>query len=111
PALNEIQGIRCPKPEGAFYAFPDLRGCLRGRISSAEFVNQLLEREHTVATDGAAFGADGFIRISYATSMEQLRKGVERIRKVVKPKKLPRKGPSARAKPEKPQWPKINNLV
>ena len=83
PALNEIQGIRCPKPEGAFYAFPDLRGCLRGRISSAEFVNQLLEREHTVVTDGAAFGADGFIRISYATSMEQLRKGVERIRKVV----------------------------
>jgi aspartate aminotransferase len=84
PALNEIPGIRCPQPEGAFYAFPDVRGCLQQKIqSSAEFVNQLLEQQHTVVTDGAGFGADGFIRISYATSMEQLRRGVQSIRKIV----------------------------
>lgn len=80
--LNEIPGFRCPQPEGAFYAFPDVRGCLKGGLrSSADFVQRLLEREHTVVTDGDGFGADGCIRISYATSMEQLQEGVKRIRK------------------------------
>src|SRR5215813_587052 len=83
-ALHEIPGLRCPRPEGAFYAFPDLRGCLGGKLkTSADFANQLLEKEHTVVTDGAGFGADGFIRISYATSLDRLREGVERIRRVV----------------------------
>ena len=83
-ALNEIPGLRCPQPEGAFYAFPDVRGCLRGQLkTSADFVNELLEREQTVVTDGAGFGADGFIRISYATSLDRLREGVERIKRVV----------------------------
>ena len=69
-ALNEIPGLRCPLPEGAFYAFPDVRGCLKGDLkTSAEFVNELLEKEQTVVTDGEGFGADGFIRISYATSL------------------------------------------
>jgi aspartate aminotransferase len=82
-ALNEIPGLRCPQPEGAFYAFPDVRGCLKGRLkTSAEFVNQLLEKEHTVVTGGAGFGADGFIRISYATSLDRLQEGVQRIRRV-----------------------------
>ena len=82
-ALNEIPGLRCPQPEGAFYAFPDVRGCLGGQLkTSADFVNQLLEKEHTVVTDGAGFGADGFIRISYATSVDRLREGVERIKRV-----------------------------
>jgi aspartate aminotransferase len=83
-ALNEIPGLRCPPPEGAFYAFPDVRGCLGGQMkTSADFANELLEKEHTVVTDGAGFGADGFIRISYATSLDRLREGVERIRRVV----------------------------
>jgi aspartate aminotransferase len=83
-ALNEIPGLRCPQPEGAFYAFPDVRGCLGGQLkTSADFVNELLEKEQTVVTDGAGFGADGFIRISYATSMDRLREGVERIKRVV----------------------------
>ena len=83
-ALNEISGLRCPQPEGAFYAFPDVRGCLGGRLkTSADFVNELLEKEQTVVTDGAGFGADGFIRISYATSLDRLREGVERIKRVV----------------------------
>jgi aspartate aminotransferase len=84
-ALNEIPGLRCPQPEGAFYAFPDVRGCLGGKMkTSADFVNELLEKEHTVVTDGAGFGADGFIRISYATSLDRLKEGVERITRVLK---------------------------
>ena len=82
-ALNEIPGLRCPRPEGAFYAFPDVRGCLGGKLkTSADFVNELLEKENTVVTDGAGFGADGFIRISYATSLDRLREGVVRIKRV-----------------------------
>jgi aspartate aminotransferase len=82
-ALNEIPGLRCPRPEGAFYAFPDVRGCLKGRLgTSGDFTNELLEKEQTVVTDGAGFGADGFIRISYATSLDRLREGVKRIRRV-----------------------------
>src|SRR5438445_9662762 len=51
-ALNDIEGLRCPQPEGAFYAFPDVRGCLKAKPgSSAELVNELLEKEHTVVTD------------------------------------------------------------
>ena len=83
-ALNEIPGLRCPQPEGAFYAFPDVRGCLKGKLrTSAEFATELLEKEQTVVTDGAGFGADGFIRISYATSLDRLREGVKRMRRVV----------------------------
>ena len=82
-ALNDIPGLRCPQPEGAFYAFPDVRGCLKGRMSTSEdFANELLEKEQTVVTDGAGFGAEGFIRISYATSLQRLEEGVRRIRRV-----------------------------
>jgi aspartate aminotransferase len=83
-ALNDIPGFRCSQPEGAFYAFPDVRGCLKGRLkTSGELVNELLEKEHTVVTDGAGFGAEGFIRISYATSLDRLNEGVKRIMRVV----------------------------
>jgi aspartate aminotransferase len=82
-ALHQIEGLKCPQPEGAFYAFPDVRGCLPGRLKSSEnFANELLEKENTVVTDGAGFGADGFIRISYATSLDRLQEGVERIKRV-----------------------------
>jgi aspartate aminotransferase len=82
-ALDEIPGVRCILPEGAFYAFPDVRGCLKGEVkTSAEFADRLLKQEQTVVTDGAAFGAEGFIRISYATSLERLQEGVRRIRRV-----------------------------
>ena len=79
-ALGEIPGFRCIQPEGAFYAFPEVRGCLNGEVkSSAEFADRLLKEEHTVVTDGAGFGADGYIRISYATSLETLKEGVRRM--------------------------------
>jgi len=82
-ALNAIPGLKCPEPEGAFYAFPDVRGCLKGKLeTSADFTNELLEKEQTVVTDGAGFGAGGFIRISYATSLHRLEEGVKRIRRV-----------------------------
>ncbi len=85
-ALNEIPGLRCPQPEGAFYAFPDVRGCLKDGETSDDFANQLLEQEQTVVTDGAGFGAEGFIRISYATSLDRLQEGVKRIRRVAESK-------------------------
>jgi aspartate aminotransferase len=82
-ALAEIPGFRCFEPEGAFYAFPDVRGCLRKDVrTSGAFAEKLVDDEQTVVTDGAGFGAEGFIRISYATSLERLQEGVRRIRRV-----------------------------
>lgn len=81
-ALGEIPGFKCSEPEGAFYAFPNVRGCLnRDLKTSGEFAQRLLEEEQVVVTDGAGFGADGFVRISYATSMEQIQEGVKRIKR------------------------------
>jgi len=81
-ALKGIPGIKCAEPEGAFYAFPDVRGCLTKELkTSAEFAQRLLEEEQTVVTEGAAFGAEGFVRMSYATSMAQLEEGVKRMKR------------------------------
>lgn len=81
-ALREIPGFKCSEPEGAFYAFPNVRGCLNKDLkTSGEFAQRLLEEEQVVVTDGAGFGADGFVRISYATSMEQIQEGVKRIKR------------------------------
>ena len=83
-ALGEIPRLTCNEPEGAFYAFPSVRECLGGDVTtSAEFAARLLTEEHTVVTDGAAFGAEGYLRISYATSMAQLEEGVTRIKRFV----------------------------
>lgn len=84
PALNEIPGLRCAMPEGAFYAFLDVRGCLHGNLkTSADFADKLLRDAQTVVTDGAGFGTEGFVRISYATSLDRLQEAVRRIRRVV----------------------------
>jgi aspartate aminotransferase len=83
-ALKEIPGMKCSEPEGAFYAFPDVRGCMKnGPKTSGEFAQRLLEQEHVVVTDGAGFGTEGFVRISYATSLEQIQEGVRRIKRFV----------------------------
>ncbi len=83
-ALRDIPGIKCSEPEGAFYAFPDVRGCLNDVVkTSNDFCNALLHEEKTVVTDGAGFGAEGFLRISYATSLDRLEEGVRRIRSLV----------------------------
>lgn len=77
PALNGIRGFRCPMPEGAFYAFVDVRELLGEEFESSSAVaDHLLKEAHIVVTDGAGFGADGFLRFSYATSMENLERAV-----------------------------------
>lgn len=84
PELQKIDGFKTAMPEGAFYAFVDVREMLGGRYkTSAEFADGLLNSKYVVTTDGAGFGADGFIRISYATSMENLERAVEHIREFI----------------------------
>ena len=81
PALQTINGIKVSDPQGAFYAFLDVRGLLGDRFkSSADVAETLLNEAHTVLTDGAGFGADGFLRLSYATSIENLYKAVEKMK-------------------------------
>jgi aspartate aminotransferase len=79
--LTANPGIKCVKPNGAFYLFPDISGLLSpdGVKTSADFAQQLLEKEYVVVTAGEAFDAPGYLRISYATSMEALREGANRI--------------------------------
>lgn len=79
--LTAHPGIQCVKPKGAFYLFPDISGLLSpdGLQSSTELAQALLEKEYVVVTPGEAFDAPGYLRISYATSMEQLREGATRI--------------------------------
>jgi aspartate aminotransferase len=84
PALNEIDGFKCAMPEGAFYAFVDVRELLGDRFAtSADIADLLLKEAHIVVTDGAGFGADGFIRFSYATSMENLQRAVEAMTNIL----------------------------
>ncbi len=81
PALNEIDGFKCAMPEGAFYAFVDVGDLIGGGFkSSGEIADRLLREAHIVVTDGAGFGADGYIRISYATSMENLQQAVSAMK-------------------------------
>ena len=78
--LTANPGIQCVKPKGAFYLFPNITGLLTDTVdSSLKFAEQLLEKEHVVVTPGEAFEAPGYLRISYATSMERLREGAERM--------------------------------
>ena len=81
-ALGQIDGISCNQPEGAFYAFPNVRGLLKGAIkTSGDVAQRLLEEEQVVVTDGAGFGCEGYLRMSYATSMDQLREGIKRLQR------------------------------
>ena len=84
PALNGIPGLKCAMPEGAFYAFIDVRGLLGDRFKTSDDVaDHILKEAQTVLTDGAGFGAEGYLRLSYATSLENLQKAVERIGKAL----------------------------
>ncbi len=85
PALNEIPGIVCGRPEGAFYAFPNVKGLLAacGFATSKEAADELLWKHGVVTTDGGAFGAEGYLRLSYANSLEALHEAVRRIRQMV----------------------------
>ena len=82
PALNDIPGICCNDPDGAFYVFPDIRAFYgkNGITDSQSFAAYLLDEARVAVVPGGAFGADDFVRISYATSMERLHEGVARMR-------------------------------
>ncbi len=83
PALNEIDNLKCAMPEGAFYAFLDVRGLLGEKFKvSADVADHLLTEAQVVTTDGAAFGAEGFLRLSYATAIENLHTAIERMKKL-----------------------------
>ena len=75
--LQEINGIRCLRAQGAFYLFPNISSF---GLSSEEFSARLLEEEKVAVVSGHAFGADGYVRLSYATSDEVIEKGLERMR-------------------------------
>ena len=84
--LNQAPGIHCTNPEGAFYVFPSVQGCIgktsrKGTkiVDDEAFVTALLEEEMVAAVHGAAFCYPGYMRISYATSMEQLKESMSRI--------------------------------
>jgi len=89
-ALNNIAGLSCRNPEGAFYVFPDV-SALYGKsyegsaiTGSASFAEYLLDGANVAVVPGVAFGSDAHIRLSYATSMENIQKGIERINDAVK---------------------------
>ena len=73
--LNSIPGISCLNAKGAFYLFPNISGL---GLKSMDFCARLLEEEKVAAVPGIAFGADDYMRISYATSMEKIKAGLDR---------------------------------
>jgi aspartate aminotransferase len=79
-ALNSIPGLACPKPDGAFYMFADIS---KTGLKSLEFCNGLLDDYQVAAVPGIAFGADDCIRLSYATDMSTIQKGMERLAKYI----------------------------
>ena len=85
-ALNEIQGIKCLNPDGAFYVFPSCKGLIGRKDDKGneikkdiDFVKLLLESNGVAVVQGSAFGLEGFFRISYATSMDNLKKAIGKI--------------------------------
>jgi len=81
PALNALPGICCADPDGAFYAFPDVSSHFgKGNVRDSQtFADYLLDEARVAVVPGSGFGADAFVRISYATSMERLQEGVRRM--------------------------------
>ncbi|WP_242341179.1 MULTISPECIES: pyridoxal phosphate-dependent aminotransferase [Anaeromyxobacter] len=90
--LNAIPGVRCFDPGGAFYAFPDVSALLSRKAPGAaeplgtdgKLIDLLLEKHLVAAVPGSAFGAPGYMRLSFATSMEQIDKGCDRIAEMAK---------------------------
>ena len=82
-SLNNIKGISCLKPNGAFYVFPSCKKLLGNKTklkTDTEFVEKLLEKTNIAVVQGSAFGLSGYFRISYATSMQKLKKAMIRIK-------------------------------
>ena len=86
-SLNDIEGINCIKPDGAFYVFPSCKGLIGKKDKNgnkinndSDFVQRLLENNGVAVVQGSAFGLEGFFRISYATSMSKLKDAMQRIK-------------------------------
>ncbi len=81
--LNALEGVTCPRPAGAFYVFPDVSGTFAklGVSGSIEFAQRLLEDSHVAVVPGEAFGVDSGVRLSFATSMEMIDKGLDSLEK------------------------------
>ncbi|WP_344044030.1 pyridoxal phosphate-dependent aminotransferase [Nocardioides panacihumi] len=86
--LNEIDGVLCPTPEGAFYAFPSVKGLLGrehgGRVidTSADLAEYILDKAEVAVVPGEAFGAPGYLRLSYALGDDDLVEGITRLQKL-----------------------------
>jgi len=79
--INEIHGLRLGAPRGAFYAFVDARKlCSERGMTDAQLCSRLLEEQFLATVPGSAFGAPGFLRISYAAPMKDLEGAVARLR-------------------------------
>ncbi len=78
--ITSIKGFECVLPDGAFYVFPKVNGFYNEKIkNSFDFAGKLLTDANVAVVPGTAFGADDYIRISYATSMEKIKEGIDRI--------------------------------
>jgi aspartate aminotransferase len=78
--LRTIPGITCNAPQGAFYVFPNIADRLNAQMpTDTHAANLLLEKEHVAVIPGAAFGAPGYLRLSYATSIERIDEGLRRL--------------------------------
>jgi len=86
--LNEIEGISCKKPRGAFYAFPNIT---KLGMSSHEFSDYLLNEAGVAVLPGTSFGeyGEGYLRLSFATSVENIKKALNRIDEAVKKLRKP----------------------
>ncbi|UDY23954.1 pyridoxal phosphate-dependent aminotransferase [Nocardioides sp. Kera G14] len=82
--LNEIDGVECPTPEGAFYVYPSVKGLLErtGIGSSAELAEHILEQAEVAVVPGEAFGTPGYLRLSYALGDDDLVEGISRLQKL-----------------------------
>lgn len=81
-ALNDIQGIQCPPADGAFYLFPDVRAAIEGfgLPDDVALSEKILEEAHVAVVPGTAFGAPGFIRLSFANSLDNLKSALARLK-------------------------------
>ncbi len=79
--INAIPGLNCSQPDGAFYLFPDIS---KTGLKSLDFCNALLEKHQVAVIPGVAFGTDNNIRLSYATDMATIEKGMDRLEEFVK---------------------------
>jgi aspartate aminotransferase len=85
PRLRQIPGVTCSMPAGAFYAYPNVRAAFEkgGMKTPLEFADRLLKEAGVAVVPGEAFGTNDHVRISYATSMKELEKGLDRIHRFV----------------------------